>query len=320
MSKNKINRPLQLMLQLIMGNTIKQADWQDQNQISTRSVQRDVSDINEAISTINFPAELKTIKLDNHVAYQLSTSNQLDPKIIITLIKTILATRAFNDEEIHLIIDSLLDQADLNIQQVVSKTIKNELSLYSPVTHQKSLLDLIWLFSQWIKDQTTIKFSYKNSKNEVRHLSGLPTGLIFDTYYFYAIIHFHATEHHPARDAQYRLDRFKNTTPIQEHIDFPHRQRLEEGKIRQNNNLMQIGSLIHVEFEYYGNPEVVLDKFPMSKIKLGGATNKFKIHEINKNGFKMWALSQGKNIKITYPQSLVKEIIEDTSAILNLYK
>lgn len=320
MSKNNINRPLQLMLQLIMGNTVKQADWQNNNNISIRSVQRDINDIKEAILTANFPAEINITKSENHVAYQLSKSNQLDPKIITTLIKTILSTRSFNYEETNLIIDSLLDQADLTIQKIISKTIKNELSLYMPVTHQKSLLDLIWLFSQWISDQTTIKFSYVNTKNEIRNLSGLPTGLIFDTYYFYVIIHFHATDHHPERDAQYRLDRFKNTTPVPERIEFPHRQRLEEGKIRQNNNLMQIGDLIHVEFEYYGNPEVVLDKFPMSKIKLKGSQSSFKIHEINKNGFKMWARSQGSNIKITYPQSLITEIIEDASDILNLYK
>lgn len=308
------------MLRLLLGETINQSDWKNDNHVTIRSVQRDISDINDAISSSSFPATIKVTHSNDHIAYQLSKSNQLDPKIIITLIKTILATRAFNKEEINLITKNLLEQINSDTHQTILQTIKNELSLYVPISHQKPLLELIWSFSKWIKDQTTIQFSYKNSKDEVRNLSGLPTGLIFDTYYFYAIIHFHATEHHLERDAQYRLDRFQNINPITEHINFPYHDRLEEGKIRQTNNLMQIGNIISVEFEYYGNPEVVLDKFPMSKIKSTGLPNIFKINEVNRTGFKIWALSQGSTIKITFPKNLVNEIIDEFSSVLELYK
>lgn len=308
------------MLRLLLGETINQSDWKNDNHVTIRSVQRDISDINDAISSSSFPATIKVTHSNDHIAYHLSKSTQLDPQIIITLIKTILSTRAFNKDELNTIIENLLAQVNSDTHQIISQTIKNELSLYIPISHQRPLLDLIWSFSQWIKEKTTIQFSYKNSKDEVRNLSGLPTGLIFDTYYFYAIIHFHATKHHPARDAQYRLDRFQSSNPIQEHINFPYHGRLEEGKIRQTNNLMQIGNIISVEFEYYGNPEVVLDKFPMSKIKSAGLPNIFKINEVNRTGFKIWALSQGSTIKIIFPQNLIDEIIDETSSILELYK
>lgn len=308
------------MLRLLVGETIKQSDWQNDNNITVRSVQRDINDINDAISSSNFPASIEVSHSENHIVYHLSKSTQLNPKIIITLIKTILSTRAFNNKELNSIIENLLEQVNSDTHKIISQTIKNELSLYTPISHQKPLLDLIWSFSQWIKERTTVQFSYENSKGEIRNLSGLPTGLIFDTYYFYAIIHFHETEHHPARDAQYRLDRFQSVNPIQQHINFPYHDRLEEGKIRQTNNLMQIGNIISVEFEYYGNPEVVLDKFPISKIKSKKLTNIIKINEVNRNGFKIWALSQGSNIKITFPKDLVAEIMDEALSILDLYQ
>ncbi|MEE0002936.1 MAG: WYL domain-containing protein [Weissella confusa] len=201
-------------------------------------------------------------------------------------------------------------------------TLRNEQLAYTPVTHQKDLIELIWEISGWIQAQQSVAFTYTNAKDEERHLFGLPTGLLFDSYYFYVIIHFQATENHAERDAYYRLDRFTEIKAESRHIKYPYNQRLEEGKIRQTNNLMQIGRTIQVEFDYTGLVSAALDKFPNAKIKRkgnDGMPTRITIPAVTDSGFKMWALSQGARVTVISPISLRESLIAEINQMLNQY-
>jgi predicted DNA-binding transcriptional regulator YafY len=216
---------------------------------------------------------------------------------------------------------SLLDKLSPSARTRVDAVIKNELISYHPVSHEQPLLDLIWAFTVWISDRRPIRFEYTNVAGEDRSLFGLPVGLIFDTYYFYVIIHFRETENHPARDAQYRLDRFSNIEPFEGKIPYPN-QRLEEGQIRQTNNLMQIGQTITAEFEFSGSIEAALDKFPFAKIKRAPTEDRpalIHIAAVNRNGLLMWLLSQGNQAKVIAPPSLKNDLKQKAQDILALY-
>ncbi|WP_447408708.1 WYL domain-containing protein [Weissella confusa] len=201
-------------------------------------------------------------------------------------------------------------------------TLRNEQLAYTPVTHQKDLIKLIWEISSWIQSQQAVTFTYTNAKDEGRHLFGLPTGLLFDSYYFYVIIHFQATENHAERDAYYRLDRFTKIEAENRHIKYPYNQRLEEGKIRQTNNLMQIGRTVQVEFDYTGLVSAALDKFPNAKIKrkgTDGMPTRITIPAVTDSGFKMWALSQGARVTVISPISLRESLVAEINQMLNQY-
>lgn len=318
MSKDNINRPLELALTLLTGQSISQNTWQTQHDITLRSVQRDATAIKTALSNTHYPAELKTQLHHDQVVYHIDQTSTLTAQTLLPLIKILLASRAFNQTELQTLLDTLLHQASQAEQQILKKVIANEAIAYQPVQHQQPLLPRLTQFSQWIATQTTINFTYQNAQNEIRHLNGLPLGIIFDTYYFYVLIHFQATEHHQERDAQYRLDRFQTITPSPTAIQPPRMQRLEEQKIRATNNLMQIGRTISVTFRFTGNPEVVFDKFS-SASQLNTQPATFKLTQVNEQGFLMWALSQGERLTILAPESFKDRMIKTLQATLNNY-
>ena len=99
-----------------------------------------------------------------------------------------------------------------------------------------------------------------------RNYSDSPTGLLFDTYYFYVMSStFQATGTTLNVDAYYRLDRF-DTYGQKVAILLIVWRTLEERYSANEQPLMQIGKTIQVEFDYTGLISAALDKFPNAKI------------------------------------------------------
>lgn len=320
MSKDNIDRPLRLALKLLSGESIIPENWAEENNVTDRSVQRDFKILRETLADTQYPAELIANKTTKSIS--LYRKNTFDSSAALTLAKLVLASRAFTEREMTRLIKSILDMMSSEEAEQIRVTLRNEQLAYTPVTHQKDLIKLIWDISGWIQAQQSVAFTYTNAKDEERHLFGLPTGLLFDSYYFYVIIHFQATENHAERDAYYRLDRFTEIKAESRYIKYPYNQRLEEGKIRQTNNLMQIGRTIQVEFDYTGLVSAALDKFPNAKIKrkgTDGIPTRITIPAVTDSGFKMWALSQGARVTVISPVSLRESLVAEINQMLNQY-
>lgn len=216
MSKLNIDRPLHLALRLLSGSNVSSEQWASENKIDIRTVQRDIIKLREAIQSENFPVEIHKNSITKHIS--LSRKNTFDSPAALTLAKLVLASRAFNKDEMEQLIVSILGMMSTDEADQIRTTLRNEQIAYTPVTHHKDLINLIWTISSYIDAKQTIAFTYTNAQGGKKKLFGLPTGLLFDTYYFYVIIHFQATEHHAERDAYYRLDRFDSIEPESRHI------------------------------------------------------------------------------------------------------
>ena len=321
MSKLNIDRPLHLALRLLSGSNVSSEQWASENKIDIRTVQRDIIKLREAIQSENFPVEIHKNSITKHIS--LSRKNTFDSPAALTLAKLVLASRAFNKDEMEQLIVSILGMMSTDEADQIRTTLRNEQIAYTPVTHHKDLINLIWDISGYIDAKQTIAFTYTNAQGRQKKLFGLPTGLLFDTYYFYVIIHFQATDHHAERDAYYRLDRFDSIEPESRHIAYPYGERLEEGAIRQTNNLMQIGKTIQVEFDYTGLISAALDKFPNAKIKREGTADiptRIRIPAVTDAGFKMWALSQGARVTVVSPPSLRNAMMQEINQMLTQYQ
>lgn len=321
MSKLNIDRPLHLALRLLSGSNVSSEQWASENKIDIRTVQRDIIKLREAIQSENFPVEIHKNSITKHIS--LSRKNTFDSPAALTLAKLVLASRAFNKDEMEQLIVSILGMMSTDEADQIRTTLRNEQIAYTPVTHHKDLINLIWDISGYIDAKQTIAFTYTNAQGRQKKLFGLPTGLLFDTYYFYVIIHFQATDHHAERDAYYRLDRFDSIEPESRHIAYPYGERLEEGTIRQTNNLMQIGKTIQVEFDYTGLVSAALDKFPNAKIKRDGTADtptRIRIPAVTDAGFKMWALSQGARVTVVSPPSLRNAMMQEINQMLTQYQ
>ena len=321
MSKLNIDRPLHLALRLLSGSNVSSEQWASENKIDIRTVQRDIIKLREAIQSENFPVEIHKNSITKHIS--LSRKNTFDSPAALTLAKLVLASRAFNKDEMEQLIVSILGMMSTDEADQIRTTLRNEQIAYTPVTHHKDLINLIWDISGYIDAKQTIAFTYTNAQGRQKKLFGLPTGLLFDTYYFYVIIHFQATDHHAERDAYYRLDRFDSIEPESRHIAYPYGERLEEGAIRQTNNLMQIGKTIQVEFDFTGLVSAALDKFPNAKIKRDGTADtptRIRIPAVTDAGFKMWALSQGARVTVVSPPSLRNAMMQEINQMLTQYQ
>jgi predicted DNA-binding transcriptional regulator YafY len=98
---------------------------------------------------------------------------------------------------------------------------------------------------------------------------------------------------------------------------------MEESRIRQTNNLMQIGEMTPVEFEFTGIVEAVLDKYPSAKLKRDKTNDHpalIYIPAVNRTGFIMWVLSQGTWANVTAPVSLRQEVAERLKTMLSFYE
>lgn len=317
MTTGDSKRLLDLLLKLLAGEKIGRDAWLDTNKLKLRTVQNDFKDIEIAIGDNN--PYYKVIRANKTIS--ITRKTVINEKHILIICKIILASRAFTKIEKDALINSMLTLVSAENAQMIKHSLANETNDYKPLQHGKTLIDLIWQFNIWIEMRQVLSFDYERMDHTTKSDTALPIGLFFDTYYFYIIMQ--RQQAGKNFQAFYRLDRFSNIRPNKQ-IKISHPaslNTLEENKIRKTNNLMQLGNNTPIEFDFTGNPEAALDKFPDAQI-----TNKpvpigvhIKIPNANQNGAMMWFLSQGHRVKVTSPVSLVKAIQAELAMMRDLY-
>lgn len=104
MGKDNLNRPLLMLPRLLNGERINRTEWINQFQISLRTAQRDINDIQAALHNTNSP--YKFISNDHMVS--IERLDCLDERHVLILEKILLASRSLNETEIFPIFDNLL--------------------------------------------------------------------------------------------------------------------------------------------------------------------------------------------------------------------
>ena len=87
------------------------------------------------------------------------------------------------------LIASILGMMSTDEADQIRTTLRNEQIAYTPVSHHKDLINLVWDISGYIDAKPTIAFTLYQCTGVGRRNYSTPTGLLFDTYYFYVIIH-----------------------------------------------------------------------------------------------------------------------------------
>ena len=95
----------------------------------------------------------------------------------------------------------------------------------------------------------------------------------------------------------------------------------DEGLLRRRSLFMWPGKLRTIRFEFTGpSVQAVLDKLPTAKT-IDHKNGKYLIEaEVYGDGIKMWLLSQGAWVRVTEPEELVDEMVQETSRLFNLYR
>lgn len=330
---NSAQRQLIIYIKLMNKQIVSKSDLANEFSTSLRTIQRDISQIRTIFLNFNIPYE---IEYDSNGYHLKSDQHLLNQQEVLVIIKTLLASRALNKSELNNTVTGLLNLIDTNSKNKVEPLIKNELFYYQPLQHEQDLLNKIWVLSNFIIQKKSIQITYTKQHSETVTRNVLPQAIIFSEYYFYLV------SYNPKYQSNllYRIDRIRDYN-VTDDIHLEYKDRFEDGDFRQKIQFMYPGKLTKIKFQFWGIVEAVLDRIPTAKVIQRLDANNIEEPLTSKNinaqsspggsviieaevfgeyGIMMWLLSQGKNVKVLGPESLVSNIKKEALSILKRYE
>jgi len=296
--ENKGQRLLGIYHRLSQGELISKEVLAREYGVTEKSIQRDIDDIrsylagdkDEGAADICYDRQAKGYRLVEE------ESRCLTRKEILAMAKILLESRAFAKEELHTILDKLIEACPREGRKVVEDMIRNETFCYVPPRHGKKLLDALWDISLFIKNREIIRFSYKRQDGAEKEHTAKPVALLFSEFYFYLVAYKEEETEFPTI---FRVDRIGTMESTGNTFHIPYADRFKDGEFRKRVQFMYSGPLRRVKFTYSGpSVEAVLDRLPTAQIleeKDGVYTITAEAYGI---GIDMWLGSQGNKVKV----------------------
>lgn len=296
--ENKGQRLLGIFDRLSRGELISKEMLAREYGVTEKSIQRDIDDIrsylagdrDEGAADICYDRQAKGYRLVEE------ESRCLTRKEILAMAKILLESRAFAKEELHTILDKLIEACPREGRKVVEDMIRNETFCYVSPRHGKKLLDALWDISLFIKNREIIRFSYKRQDGAEKEHTAKPVALLFSEFYFYLVAYKEEETEFPTI---FRVDRIKDMESTGNTFHIPYADRFKDGEFRKRVQFMYPGPLRRVKFTYSGpSVEAVLDRLPTAQIleeKDGVYTITAEAYGI---GIDMWLGSQGNKVKV----------------------
>lgn len=296
--ENKGQRLLGIFDRLSRDEMISKEALAREYGVTEKSIQRDIDDIrsylagdrDEGAADICYDRQAKGYRLVEE------ESRCLTRKEILAMAKILLESRAFAKEELHTILDKLIEACPREGRKVVEDMIRNETFCYVPPRHGKKLLDALWDISLFIKNREIIRFSYKRQDGAEKEHTAKPVALLFSEFYFYLVAY---KDEETSFSTVFRVDRIETMEKTGDHFQVPYRDRFKDGEFRKRVQFMYPGVLRRVTFTYSGpSVEAVLDRLPTARI----LSHKDGIYTLTAEaygkGLDMWLGSQEKWVKV----------------------
>ncbi|GAX08107.1 transcriptional regulator [Secundilactobacillus silagincola] len=303
-----------------------------------RTVQRDLRAIRNSMDSLP-DAGYYTVNYDKaipgyHLFYKLDDPDfQKDQEIdslhvdeALAIMKILIGTRALEKGSVNTIEKHLKYNLTPKQQAFLTQETTETLSKYYPVKTVPDLIDRVRIFTDWIEQKATIKFTYQSSvpnSSTTKKRRGVPLSLYFSEYYFYVLLY--DDEHEQSRI--YRLDRFITFRKTNSgKVTVPRIKKLDVGELRKKTYLLSGGGDTTLEFWYRGFPQTALDRFPESSVKKtrtleDGSQEVFiKCRNVAKQGAKLWLMSQGSLVSGVKPEYLRGEVREEIQKMMANYE
>ncbi|WP_412989311.1 helix-turn-helix transcriptional regulator [Pediococcus siamensis] len=312
-------RVAELLVRLMTGETLHQKEIQKKYGISLRTCQRDLADIREALTEYD-AGDL----VENQGTYRITRrSETLDYELVLATSNILLGVRALSVNESSDELDTALEFLRSGLSPTMQSKVRKQLKLprgsYTPLSRPTPLLDRLREVSDSIANNQKLIFTYKASvqtgdKPLIHHAQ--PVVVFFEKYYFYVAML--SVEHHGYW--LYRLDRIvKILEKVPgEKLDYATRFSLQDH--RQQTYLLNTGSLTKIRFIYRNYVQTVLDYFPNARVVRKNKDGSLLIEAyVRIDGALLWLLSQGKELQVLSPPSLVQRMREELTAARNQY-
>ncbi len=322
MEQNKNNRTLEIFFRALRGEAISVKRFAEEYKVSTKSISRDISEIQEFLSEhreLMQNAELNYSYKEK--SYILNSDEFLKNKELFALVKVILGSRCFSKEEILTLIANLKKFTTIHDKKQFENLIRKEIYHYHEVKSDcPSIIDNIWRIIQAIEEKRVITITYyKMNRNEVKHKIK-PVSIMFSEYYFYLIAY--DSDDIKYKPIYFRVDRILAITEHRESFYLEREYDFDEGDLREKNQFMFPGETVRIRFEFSGlSLQAILDRLPTAKVVEKNGNISIIEAEVNHGrGIIMYLLSQGSWVKVLSPQSLVNEMKEEIVKMQTYYK
>ncbi|WP_261806454.1 helix-turn-helix transcriptional regulator [Lapidilactobacillus luobeiensis] len=309
-------RQAYILIHLLQGEHLTKATLATYFKVATRSIQRDVSQLNDLLAN-EHQGQTITYDANNH-GYALATEHsQLNQRQVLLLIKILLASRALDQPELTQIVKGLKTVIGPDDARRIDPIIRNEIFNYQPLKHHKELVNIIWDFSNFILQQRTIKISYETRHQEKSEYTINPEAIFFSEFYFYVI----SFDFKSQRERFFRSDRISAYEVVPSNDKIPYANRFLEGELRKHIQFMYTGPMEEIVFEFWGIEEAALDRLPTAEV-IARHPERHSVTiraQVLGNGVRMWLLSQGNMLKVLAPESLVAEMKHISQEMVDLY-
>ena len=191
-TENKAERILSLYTRLQAGETIDKQKESDAFQVSTRTIQRDLNDIQCFLENQQtYGAAVRQVIYDRTSGgYRMIAGEQdcLEAKEILAICKVLLESRCLMHEELFPLLGKLIRCGNPDAQRQLHNFIENERYHYTDLHHGKRLLDTLWKLEQAVWNQNYLEIRYhKASCQELVERRVRPVGILFSEFYFYLL-------------------------------------------------------------------------------------------------------------------------------------
>ena len=315
----KTGRVLILFCRLLRKERIHKAGYAVEYQMTTRSVERDISTIRCMLAELHVGRELLFDRLDD--SYYLSDDGKefLSGMEVMTILKVLLGSRSLRRDEMTALVQSICQMLPPKDRKKVSDAIQDEVRGYIGPLHGQALLKMAWDLNYCISKQQKICLHYKNKQGDMLQRKVLPLNLVFAEYYFYLVAMLDgAAYEYPAF---FRVDRIKS---------FGIQPETFSQRLYEKYRFSHLGSA--VQFMYAGKLQKVVlrcrpealealcDRLPKHKILQKDDQSVRLEAEVFGEGFLRWLAMQGDMVEIIAPAALRKQFCQNLENVLKLYK
>lgn len=316
---DKVNRMLMLFHSLIQGGKINKVDFAKSNNISERSVDRDIEDIRNYLAEIHAGSEVIFNKAEN--IYYLTNWNNYKFSSVeaITIFKILLGSKGLRKDEMQGIMRAIRMMIDPMARKETINSVYAEVENYISPVHEKPLLNILEELTAVIQKRLKIDIDYTKKTGNKTYKRISPLIFIFSDFYFYLIAFIDEAEY--KYPAFFRVDRINSIKVTDEQYSEELYKTYNAAKMRNCLQFMYTGELLNIKVRCKNQSvEAFKDRLPNNwLIKDEG---EFKIYGVKVfgDGFIKWVLSQGTNIEVLEPLILREKILKEVNQINDLYK
>lgn len=329
--EDKAERVLSIFSRLKQGETIYKEEESRRYDITVRTVQRDLADIQCFLQNHrNETGEIEEVMYDKSAGgYRLETKviKSLTDKEILIICKILLESRSLIKSEMFPILDKLTALASKEEKRLIKDLIGNEMHCFVELCHGRPLLELVWKLALAVKEQRYVEVVYSKSDGKQVRRKLKPVGIMFSEFYFYMtafINDIDKKEHFQNPDDEfptiYRIDRIQTASVLNEQFRIRYAERFEEGEFRKRIRFMYGGKLRKIEFEYTGNsPDCIYDRFPTAELVKKTDKGWVIKAEVFGDGIENWIRENGCSVCVRKPEELVTKIKNSLEKMTELY-